>query len=415
MTTSPLRLFEGIGIELEYMIVDAETLSVKPIADELLKQVGGGYELEVDLGPVAWSNELALHVIEMKCNGPVPSLSGLAALFQEHVGRMRALLEPLSATLLSTAMHPWMNPEHELRLWPHENDVVYQTFDRIFDCRGHGWSNLQSMHINLPFSNEEEFGRLHAAIRVLLPLLPALAASSPLVEGKLTGLMDTRVDVYRTNARRIPSVTGQVIPEGVFTPADYQNKVLAPLYADLAPLDPEGILRHEWANARGAIARFERNAIEIRLLDLQECPQMDIAIAATVVGALKQLVNENWSSQGAQRALAAGELLPILLGCIKDADEAVVTDQRLLDVLGYPGRGPARAGDIWRSIVERLQSAEPGIDEWRSELDVLLNGGCLARRITRAVGQSPSRERLFSVYQDIASCLEHGTPFRAEA
>jgi carboxylate-amine ligase len=415
MTTSPLHLFEGIGIELEYMIVDAETLSVKAIADELLKQVGGGYELEVDLGPVAWSNELALHVIEMKCNGPVPSLSGLAALFQEHVGRMRRLLRPLHATLLSTAMHPWMNPERELRLWPHENDIVYQTFDRIFDCRGHGWSNLQSMHINLPFANEDEFGRLHAAIRVLLALLPALAASSPLVEGKLTGLLDTRVDVYRTNARRIASVTGQVIPEAVFTPADYRAQVLEPLYAELAPLDPEGILHHEWANARGAIARFERNAIEIRLLDLQECPQMDIAIAATVVGALKQLVSESWSSGQAQRALRPSELLPVLLACVKDADEAVITDQRLLDVLGYPGRGPARAGDIWRSIVERLRAADPGIDEWRSELDVILNRGCLARRIARAVGETPSHDRLLSVYQEIATCLERGKPFRAEA
>ena len=36
--------------------------------------------------------------------------------------------------------------------------------------------------LNLPFSSDEEFGRLHAAIRLLLPLLPALAASSPLVE-----------------------------------------------------------------------------------------------------------------------------------------------------------------------------------------------------------------------------------------
>ena len=81
MATSPLRLFEGIGIELEFMIVDSETLSVRPVADELLKSVGGGYDLEVDLGAIAWSNELALHVIEMKCNGPVRTLSGLAAQF----------------------------------------------------------------------------------------------------------------------------------------------------------------------------------------------------------------------------------------------------------------------------------------------------------------------------------------------
>ena len=89
--TRTLRLFEGIGIELEFMIVDAKSLAVRPIADELLKQVGGGYELQVELGDVAWSNELQLHVIEMKSNGPVPSLAGLAGKFQAHAGIVAVL------------------------------------------------------------------------------------------------------------------------------------------------------------------------------------------------------------------------------------------------------------------------------------------------------------------------------------
>jgi carboxylate-amine ligase len=38
-----LRLFEGTGIELEYMIVNRDTLDVLPIADELLKTVVGSY------------------------------------------------------------------------------------------------------------------------------------------------------------------------------------------------------------------------------------------------------------------------------------------------------------------------------------------------------------------------------------
>jgi hypothetical protein len=82
-----LRLFEGVGIELEYSIVDGDNLDVRPVADELLRLVGGGYELEVELGNVAWSNELALHVIEMKTNGPAPSLAGVAARFANHVGQ----------------------------------------------------------------------------------------------------------------------------------------------------------------------------------------------------------------------------------------------------------------------------------------------------------------------------------------
>jgi gamma-glutamyl:cysteine ligase YbdK (ATP-grasp superfamily) len=413
MTNQPLRLFEGIGIELEYMIVDAQSLSVRPIADELLKQVGGGYELEVELGDVAWSNELALHVIEMKSNGPVPSLTGLAAKFQEHVIRIGQLLQPSGARLLPTAMHPLMDPHRELRLWPHENDVIYSTFDRIFDCRGHGWANLQSMHINLPFSNDDEFGRLHAAMRLILPILPALAASSPIVEGALTGLMDSRVDVYRSNARRVPSVSGLVIPEAVFTRQDYEQKLLQKIYDDLAPLDPEGTLRHEWANARGCIARFQRMALEIRLLDLQECPRADIAIAAAVVGTLRRWVAETGARSLEQRTFSEEELLPLLLSCVRDGERAEIDHPRYLAALGYEKPGPARAGDVWRHLIEGLAKSEPGFAEWQPALDVILEEGCLARRIVRRVGDAPTRARIEDVYRDLATCLRDGEMFRS--
>ena len=83
------------------------------------------------------------------------------------------------AILLPTAMHPWMDPHTETLLWPHGNRDIYHTYNRIFNCQGHGWSNLQSVHVNLAFKGDEEFGRLHGAIRLLLPLLPALAITSP--------------------------------------------------------------------------------------------------------------------------------------------------------------------------------------------------------------------------------------------
>ncbi len=202
-----LRLFQGFGIEIEYMIVDSESLSVRPIADELLKAVAGAYEMEVDRGALRWSNELALHLIELKTNGPARALGGLHEAFQSDVYAINALLGPMGARLLPSAMHPWMGPD-EFRLWPHEDDAIYQSLDRIFDCRGHGWSNLQSMHINLPFASDDELGRLHAAIRLVLSILPALAASSRFVDGEQSGLVDRRLEVYRHNARRLPSIAG---------------------------------------------------------------------------------------------------------------------------------------------------------------------------------------------------------------
>jgi len=87
----PLRLFEAYGIEVEYMLVDAETLDVAPSADELFEAAAGEVTDELENGDVAWNNELALHVIEFKCNGPRPSLSGLGEAFGANVRDAREL------------------------------------------------------------------------------------------------------------------------------------------------------------------------------------------------------------------------------------------------------------------------------------------------------------------------------------
>ena len=287
-----LGLFEGVGIELEYMIVDTAGLAVAPLADRALVAEAGRIAADVEFDDVSWSNELVLHVIELKTTGPVAALDGLAGRFTDHVARINAHLAPLGARLMPTAMHPWMDPRTETRLWPHEAGRIYRAFDRIFDCRSHGWANLQSVHINLPFADDGQFARLHAAVRLLLPILPALAAASPIMQGRTNGTLDNRLNAYRTNCARVPSLTGQVIPEPVFTRADYKREILQRLYRDVAPYDPDRVLRHEWVNARGAIARFSRNTIEIRLLDMQECPAADLAITAAVIAVLKLFVDE---------------------------------------------------------------------------------------------------------------------------
>src|SRR5436309_9295458 len=105
-----LGLFEGYGVELEYMIVDAETLDVRPIADRLILAEHGAIENEIERGAFAWSNELASHVVEIKTNGPVRRLGGLAHGFASEIARIGELLEPHGARVLPTGMHPWMDP-----------------------------------------------------------------------------------------------------------------------------------------------------------------------------------------------------------------------------------------------------------------------------------------------------------------
>ena len=85
MASDTLHLFEGFGVELEYMIVDRDTLCVLPVADQLLRDAAGQYVSEIERGEIAWSNELVLHVVEFKTNGPSRSLEQLGAVFQDHV------------------------------------------------------------------------------------------------------------------------------------------------------------------------------------------------------------------------------------------------------------------------------------------------------------------------------------------
>lgn len=407
----PLHAFGGYGIELEYMIVNRDSLSVLPVADRLLHEATGSEGHEVRRGMLGWSNELALHVIEVKNIEPVPTLAMLPEAFQSEVRHIDRLLEAHGATLMPTAMHPWMDPLHETHLWPHDNAAIYRSYDRIFNSKSHGWSNLQSMHINLPFAGDKEFSRLHAAIRLVLPILPALAASSPIAEGRDTGWADYRMRVYADNSKHIPSITGMLVPETVTSRAAYEQKILALMYRDIERYDTERVLHYEWLNSRGAIARFDRNAIEIRVIDTQECPRADLAIAAAASSVVRSLYRERKTSLVEQQEVPTNALAAILQECIRDAERTVIGHAEYLRQLGFPDRRGS-AQEVWAYLIDEMQRDDPvraGL--WDEPLRVILKKGPLARRILQAVEGEYSRPALHSVYGALCRCLEEGKMF----
>ena len=286
------HLFEVYGIELEYMLVYDKSFKAAPIVDKLLSKKAGKITSDIENGAIAWSNELVAHVVELKTNGPTKNLNVLSELFHKNILEINALLKPLESYLLPTATHPLLNPLKDTELWKHSYSEVYELYNRIFNCKGHGWSNVQSTHINLPFFDDKEFEKLHAAIRIILPLIPGLCASSPILEGKNTSFKDARLEYYKTNQKEIPELTGLVIPERVFSKVDYYATIFEPIKKAIKPYDTENILDHHFLNSRGAIARFDRNAIEIRLVDVQECPKADMAICVLIIEVLKLLVGK---------------------------------------------------------------------------------------------------------------------------
>jgi glutamate---cysteine ligase / carboxylate-amine ligase len=401
-----IGLFERFGVELEYMIVDQNNLTIKPITDEVLKAFAGELTDEIENGEISWSNELVMHVIELKTTLPSPTLDGLDELFHQNVSKINELLKPFNARILPTAMHPFMNPDAEMKIWPHGSNEIYSKYDEIFNCKGHGWSNLQSVHLNLPFKDDEEFGKLHAAIRVILPLLPMLAASSPIIEQKVTGIKDNRLEVYRNNQKKVASIAGKIIPEDVYTKADYEKVIFNKIFKDISVYDEGGLLQYEWLNSRGAIARFMRNAIEIRVLDIQECPKADLAILKAIVLLLKALISEKWVSMENLQKFPTDGLHDIILTSINNAEDTVITDVNYLNVFGYHNTSVTGAG-LWAHILTALDLGS----EDKSVLQHILEKGTLSSRIVKALNGDTSLENIKKIYTRLADCVTNNSLF----
>lgn len=406
MAMSNYALFSVMGLEIEYMLVDKTTLEVQPKSDLILQQLAGSQVNEVALGDIAISNELVMHVLELKNNGPKPAQSPLVDHFQTAILHLQKLLEAHHLQLLPTGAHPWMDPLTQTKRWPYGNKAIYQQYDAIFNCQGHGWANLQSMHINLPFTNDEEFSRLHSAIRLLLPLLPALGASTPILDGKPTGLLDSRLDFYAKNQQRIPSITGDVIPEWVRSKADYEKTILKPMYRDISAFDTQGILQFEWLNSRGAIAKFDSNAIEIRILDTQECVKADIAIAQATHAILKRWYQH--TSLIEEEACTTPPLKALFDQTIRHGLQTRIEDSIVLSAMGLPTR-TMTVRDAWSLLIEQVSpELEPPYQE---TLELILRHGNLSERILRACKDKYSKTNMSAVYRQLAECLLHNQLF----
>jgi glutathione synthase/RimK-type ligase-like ATP-grasp enzyme/gamma-glutamyl:cysteine ligase YbdK (ATP-grasp superfamily) len=282
------RRYEVCGLELEYVVVDRD-LNVAPIVEPVLAQLAGRPCSDVSLGVIGLSNELFEHVLEIKTEQPLRSLVETERLLVEGVRRMAALLaERFDARLLPTGMHPWFNPR-KARLWQRSNRQIYDTYARLFDVHTHGWANVQATHVNLPLGSDQDAVAMMNAAALLVPYLPAIAASTPMFDGELQPAVDNRLRFILEHQARIPESSGELVPEYIDSLRGYRRDVLGPMYRALDRMPDARPLRAEFFNARAAVFKFSRESMEVRVLDTQECVKMDVAIAAFVRSGLRAL------------------------------------------------------------------------------------------------------------------------------
>jgi glutathione synthase/RimK-type ligase-like ATP-grasp enzyme/gamma-glutamyl:cysteine ligase YbdK (ATP-grasp superfamily) len=407
------RAFEVAGIELEYPTVDRD-LNVVPLVEEAFRVLAGRGTSDVDLGAVGFSNEIADHVFEVKTGAPLRSLADAEAALVEGIGRFSAVLrDEWGARLLPTGMHPWFNPAKG-RLWTRSNGRIYGTYARLFDVRTHGWMNVHAAHLNLPLGGEADAVAMHTAASLLIPYLPALAASSPMHDGELQGSADARLAWILEHQARIPESCGELVPEYVESFGDYRRSILQPMYAALDGLPDSAAIRHDFFNARGAVFKFSRRAMEVRVLDTQECVKMDIAVAVFVRSALKFL---------AARVKAGRIVLPphpLLVedfrACIHDGSRALVTAPHLPGDRDAEGRTHAR--DVLRTLLDGARRAVRRDEAEYLDLAArMIESGSLSERIRAELepyteaDDEQFTEAARRIYIELADSLDANVPW----
>jgi hypothetical protein len=365
-----------IGTEHEFSINDAE-FNPLPESDRIIKAICGRYESEILFGETKLGKELQKTVLELIPKTPADNLAALEGQLVQGIGKFHHIFKD-RYTLLGLGMHPTAVPA-EIPVWDHDEGEYYAAYDRLFNLRQHGWMNIQALQINLSYRNDRELVSIYNRIRTLLPYLVAVTASSPMVEGKLTGSCDNRLLFYRKNQKEIPLICNRIVPEKIASVDDYRS-VQEDVYRELRDRDAE-ILCEEWLNSSGLIIRFSRRCLEIKALDEQDSIHSDMAVCAFV------------------RSLLRCRTLP------------VETDQgSLLDLMetairtGTAGLRPELAKlyeRAWAHATEDERRYLPVIEE-------RIRHGSLSEMIRDRFRHD---KEIVPVLRDMAGCLRHNRPY----
>ncbi|MBB5021791.1 hypothetical protein HNR37_001104 [Desulfurispira natronophila] len=346
-------------LALEYMIVDLNHLQLLPLADRLLQVVARQDRAQtVQRGNILWLSGPHRNTIRLQNKSWSQKFAPASDSFQREISYINKVLEPMGGMLLPTSMHPWITHDPEASNWS--------------PC-------CPEAQLSLLCTDQQELQRLFQAARIVLPLLPALSASSPLSEGKPTGHKCSRLLSPK------PHKASNGIPADIAA-APAQKQLPSPL--TLA-------------------ANQQQLTLHIGLLDVQESPLADICIASLICYLLQALQSGQWETLEHICAFPAETLESILAKSIIHGEEALIDQRTYLEFFGHRGAS-CSAQELLGAIMDELV---PPTSNFYEPAGFIIGEGSLATRILRSSGPETSRINIHNTYQDLGQCLAQGTLF----
>jgi carboxylate-amine ligase len=257
-----------VGIEEEFAIIDPRTLDLAPRFEELRDAAARSDPLLHE----HITGELISSEIEI-VSGPGRDLRDAIARQRDRRRALFALAGTRGAELAATGTHPWadyreqpvIDTEHYRRV---EEGLKYVAWR----------NNTFSLHVHVGVRDIDRAVRVCDRLRPVLPLLLAVSANSPFLDGRLAGLHSARTQTFTRSFPRcgVPHAFGGW---PVF------RRYIELLIATASIME----FTQVWWSVR---PHFAYGTVEVRICDAQSTALESEALAGLVVACVAQALLE---------------------------------------------------------------------------------------------------------------------------
>jgi len=334
-----------LGVEEELMIVDARTMDLVSAIEQLMVAVPR--ETEGQVKP-----ELLQSVLEISTD-VCRNAGETAGQLEDLRRRVRETAEKQGLMVASAATHPFAKWEEQQIV---DRDRYHELVDALrFVVRQ---ELLFGLHVHVGIDDEEKAIHVANGMRVHIPILLALSTNSPFWRGLPTGLMSTRMPIFKLLPR-----TG--VPQRYDGWTDYQARIEFMVEAGAVP-----DYTFLWWDVR---PHPNLGTIEVRSCDAQTRLEHTIALAALIQAMAKELA-EHYEA-GYELGTYPHELL--------EENKWLAARYGLGgDLIDLPRSGRVPARELGRRLVDRLRphARELGSERELEAVTDLLEGGTGAER-----------------------------------
>jgi carboxylate-amine ligase len=256
-----------VGIEEEFSILDPDTLDLAPRFEELRDAANGDELLRESI-----TGELISSEIEI-ISGIGGDLHDALARQRERRRRLFALVASNGAALGATATHPWA----DYREQPIIDTEHYRRVER--DLKYVAWrNNTFSLHVHVGIRDADRAVRVCDRLRPVLPLLLAISANSPYLDGRDTGLHSARTQSFTKSFPRC----GMPDPFGGWSAYREYIEFLVSTRSIVE-------FTQVWWSVR---PHFSFGTVEVRICDAQSAAQESEALASLMVACIAQAARD---------------------------------------------------------------------------------------------------------------------------